>query len=91
MEKQIHMIVFGKVQGVFFRDSTQKKAQELNLRGTVRNLRDGSVEIYAQGEQTTIGKLESWCRIGPPAARVDRVEIKELPPQSEFHLFHVLY
>lgn len=66
--------ISGKVQGVFFRKSTQARARELGLRGWVRNLADGRVELWAEGEAAALEALERWCEAGgPPAARVDAV------------------
>ena len=63
----------GLVQGVFYRYSTQQKAQELGVAGWVRNLQDGSVECLLEGERNTIEVLIQWCHHGPPGARVDKV------------------
>ena len=70
-------LVRGKVQGVFFRASAREEAQRLALRGHARNLRDGSVEVLAAGEDAAIDALELWLRRGPPLARVDAVERTE--------------
>ena len=69
--------VTGKVHGVFFRESTRKKAEELRLRGTVRNLEDGRVKIHASGDEHSIEELIAWCHKGPPAARVSSVTVEE--------------
>lgn len=66
--------ISGKVQGVFFRASTREKAQELGVRGFVRNESDGSVYIEAEGDQQALQQLANWCEIGPERARVERVE-----------------
>ncbi len=79
---QRHYIIHGWVQGVFFRDSTRRKAKELGVHGWVRNRSDGTVEVMAQGEQATLVALEKWLREGgPPAARVDWVEVDEVPEE----------
>lgn len=70
----MHIMVYGGVQGVFFRANTQDKARELGLTGYVRNLPDGSVEIVAEGDRGKLESLLAWCRHGPPAASVLRVE-----------------
>ncbi len=75
--------VIGKVQGVFFRESTRKMAEELGLKGTVRNLPDGSVHIEAQGPANAIDRLIEWCHHGPPRARVDQVQ------HEKIHLFEM--
>jgi acylphosphatase len=66
-------LVFGKVQGVYFRQSTRLEAKRLGLRGVARNLPDGSVEVVAQGEASAVGQLRDWLRHGPAQARVDEV------------------
>ncbi|MGB6307427.1 MAG: acylphosphatase [Steroidobacteraceae bacterium] len=73
-------LVFGKVQGVFFRHSTRLEADRLGLRGIARNLPDGSVEVIAQGEPTAVGELRDWLHRGPAQARVD--EVREAAPEA---------
>ncbi len=72
-------MVRGKVQGVYYRASTAEKANELGLKGFVRNERDGSVYIEAEGPEHTLDELVSWCKHGPPAARVDDCMVSEGP------------
>ena len=66
-------LVSGRVQGVFFRASTRKQAQQLGLTGHVRNLPDGCVEVVACGGQAAIEALQSWLWQGPPHAQVNDV------------------
>lgn len=86
MARQIHIIVRGKVQGVYFREFTKRKALSLGLKGTVRNLSDGSVEIFADGDDKLLEIFENWCWEGSPYSRVDEVIVSEgfskrdLPP-----------
>jgi acylphosphatase len=68
--------VEGRVQGVFFRQSTLQKAIALGIRGYVRNLADGSVEVMAAGSLSSMAKLRDWLQTGPPQARVDRLTEK---------------
>ncbi len=75
--KRLQVRVHGLVQGVFFRVSTQRKAQELGLAGSVRNDPDGSVAIEVEGAGTPLDEFLAWCRRGPPNARVDRVDFVE--------------
>jgi acylphosphatase len=89
MKVRIHIHVSGRVQGVFYRSNTQRKAEELGLNGWVRNLPDGRVEVVAEGEEELLEKLIDWCRIGPPAAKVERVEIKRESANGEFKTFAV--
>jgi acylphosphatase len=71
-------LVFGKVQGVFFRHSTRLEAKRLLLRGSARNLPDGSVEVVAQGNAAAVEELRLWLQRGPADARVE--EVRETPP-----------
>jgi acylphosphatase len=81
--KRVVLIVHGRVQGVFYRDSTMRKARELGLTGTVRNLPEGSVEIVAQGPGPALDDLILWAHEGPPAAVVSEVQtIFEMPVQG---------
>lgn len=66
--------VTGRVQGVYYRASTQEQARTLGLRGWVRNMPDGRVELRAQGTRGRVEALLEWCRKGPPASRVESVE-----------------
>jgi len=71
-----YYFVSGRVQGVFFRASTQEKARQLGLSGWAKNLADGRVEVLACGTDEILAKLELWLRQGPPMARVDKVETR---------------
>lgn len=90
MTKQVHIIVKGKVQGVWFRDYTRKKALSLGLKGTVRNRSDGSVEIYAGGDSDSIEEFKNWCWEGSPNSHVVDVVANEVSGR-EFQDFRVLY
>jgi acylphosphatase len=81
-ERCVRAVVSGRVQGVFYRASTAERAVELGLRGYVRNLPDGRVEVVAEGNPTAVEALLTFCRTGPPAARVERVDVDERPPGS---------
>ena len=75
--KQI--FISGRVQGVFFRDSTRQKADELNLTGGVRNLRDGRVEVLVSGEEAVVQSLIKWLENGPKYAKVSTIEVIDMP------------
>lgn len=77
------MRVRGKVQGVFFRKSTEEKAKELGLKGWVRNESDGSVYLEAQGPEEEVRSLISWCHDGPPQAEVTQVSFSESALQTD--------
>lgn len=72
-----HIRVIGKVQGVFFRASTKAKADELSIKGFVRNEPGGSVYIEAEGEIGNINQFLDWCKEGPPRSRVDNLDVQE--------------
>jgi len=69
----LQAIVYGYVQGVFFRAFVSMRARELGLIGYVRNLPEGTVEIKAEGERNKLEKLISYLKVGPPGARVEKV------------------
>jgi len=79
MDKVAHMNIriSGKVQGVFFRVNTQKKALELQLTGIVRNESDGSVYVEAEGSQEKMQQFLAWCHHGDLPARVDNLLFEE--------------
>lgn len=71
--QHLTITVSGKVQGVFFRASTKQKADELGIRGFVRNERDGSVYIEAEATPDALTQFAAWCQYGPPLAEVQSV------------------
>jgi len=77
--KSVYLRIVGRVQGVYFRQSTREKAEELGIAGTVRNVEDGSVEVYAEGKTEQMHVFIGWCNVGPSAATVTKVEIHESP------------
>ena len=84
------VIVSGRVQGVFFRSSMKQVAEENNVVGWVRNLKDGRVESFVQGRKSEVDKILEWCRSGPAGAQVDDVSatpIREQPLRN----FTILY
>lgn len=81
--------VFGRVQGVFFRDSTRREAQRLGAEGWVRNERDGSVRVVAEGTREVLEALAQYLSSGPPAARVERVELAWQQATGEFRGFRI--
>lgn len=72
-----HLVITGKVQGVWYRDSMRLEAERLGVAGWVRNRRDGSVEAMLQGDAAAVAALVDWARHGPPAAQVAGVEVSE--------------
>lgn len=75
-----HIIVRGRVQGVFYRASAQREGARLGLHGWVRNRHDGAVEAVAEGPADDVRAFVEWCRQGPPLARVRELELTEDEP-----------
>lgn len=87
MTKRVTITIYGVVQGVFFRESTKEKAQELGVAGIVQNQPDGSVYVDAEGEEEKLKELIDWCHEGPGSARVDQVDyefVSDLKGYQEF-------
>ena len=91
IQKRIHIFVTGRVQGVFFRQSTKVMAIKNNVKGWVRNLNDGRVEIIGEGKIQDIDNLAHWCKTGPANSRVDEFELSEENVTDEFENFEVRY
>ncbi len=85
---RVHLLITGRVQGVWYRASAQRKARELGLTGWVRNLPDGRVELEAAGDRARLTALVDWCREGPPEAIVAGVEAtwSQGPPFPDFEI-----
>ena len=77
------VVVSGRVQGVFFRDSCRNEARSAGLTGWVRNTPEGQVEAWFEGEQEPVDRLVAWCRDGPSSASVDDVEVFDEDPAGE--------
>jgi acylphosphatase len=78
-EKAVAITITGRVQNVGFRFHTQKQAQEMELTGFVRNRPNGSVYVEAQGSAEAIERFILWCHQGSLWARVDKVQVQEIP------------
>lgn len=89
-EIAVHAHFTGIVQGVFFRVHTQKQARKLDLRGWVRNLPDGRVEAWVEGDRPDIESLIEFCQTGIPAARVDKVDMKETEATGDYPTFEIV-
>jgi acylphosphatase len=89
--KRVHVFVFGKVQGVFFRANTQKAARSFNVTGWVRNLSDSRVEALFEGEEENVEAMVKWTKKGPPYSHVHHLEVTEEPFTGEFEAFTIHY
>jgi acylphosphatase len=77
------VVVHGRVQGVFFRDSVRRMAQQRSVHGWVANRPDGAVEAVFEGEPEAVGRLVDFCRQGPRGAQVESVDVREEEPAGE--------
>lgn len=89
--RRIHVFISGKVQMVGFRASTRRTANRLGVKGWVKNLPDGRVEVVAEGEEKQIEKLIDFLHEGPPAARVDNVQITDEEYTGGFDQFSIRF
>ena len=88
---RVRLIIQGRVQGVWFRDSTRREAVNLGVTGWVKNRRDGGVEVVAEGPEERVKQLVLWCHHGPSYARVTDVHQSKEEWQGEFDSFDVVY
>ncbi|MBW2995745.1 acylphosphatase [Candidatus Woesearchaeota archaeon] len=91
MKSRLHLIVHGRVQGVFFRYNTQKKAKKFGLTGWVKNNPDRTVEIIAEGEESKLKELAAWCSKGPLLAKVEKIDTSWKKYKGEFESFSISY
>ena len=89
-QKRIHLVVRGRVQGVYYRASAQREAKRLGLTGWVVNRPDGSVEIVAEGEEDQDKDLLAWAQHGPSTARVEKIDTRWRSYTGEFSEFRIV-
>jgi acylphosphatase len=87
--KRIHVVVRGRVQGVYYRASALREARQHGLTGWVRNRPDGSVELVVEGEEDQVKDFLTWAQQGPATARVDKIETKWRSYTGEFSEFRI--
>ncbi len=90
-KKAVHLLISGKVQGVFYRATAAQLAQKLGLSGWVRNLPDGRVEAFVQGEEDGVEEFVRWCWKGPPAARVLDIQVAPMAVDPNLGGFEIRY
>ena len=89
-KQRIHLFIKGKVQGVFFRQTTKVTAEKKNVTGWVKNLHDGRVEALLEGNDIEVSEVVEWCHAGPVNAVVDDVEIITELYKGEFSKFDII-
>lgn len=87
MMTNVYVLISGRVQGVWFRASTKQKAEQLGLKGWVRNTNNGCVEAVFQGNENQVSEMINWCRYGPPLAKVDKVNVIKKKSEDLFKDF----
>lgn len=90
MKTRSHIIVSGRVQGVFFRSRTEAKARKIGVAGWVRNLRDGRVEAVFEGDREAVEEMVSFCKTGPPGALVEDIEVRWEAYTGEYRDFTII-
>ncbi|UCC91223.1 MAG: acylphosphatase [Candidatus Aenigmatarchaeota archaeon] len=91
MNARVHLLISGQVQGVFFRANTRHAANELGVKGWVRNLPDGMVEVVAEGRKPVLDRFIEYCRKGPEGSKVENIEIEWGEFRNEFGGFEVKF
>ncbi len=91
MRIRVHVLISGRVQGVFFRDETRQRARKHNVTGWVRNLPDGRVEAVFEGEKGNVERLVEFCKRGPSGARVAQTEVNWEAYTGEFEDLQIVW
>ena len=89
MNTSVRVVISGRVQGVWFRVSTKQKAEQLGVKGWVRNTSGGCVEAVFEGDEQLVNEIVEWCYHGPPMAKVSNVEIIKQDFSDEFDRFFI--
>tara|TARA_Y100000310_G_scaffold102337_1_gene100524 strand:+ start:2653 stop:2928 length:276 start_codon:yes stop_codon:yes gene_type:complete len=90
MKKSVRVYIDGTVQGVFFRSFIKENAERHNIKGFTRNLEDGRVEIFIEGDNDSVDKMIELCKKGPKHSQINKVQVKPEKFQ-DFKVFKVLH
>lgn len=85
----VHLIIEGRVQGVYFRATAKEVADEIGVKGWVKNTEEGNVEITAKGDEEQLRKFIAWCKVGPRRAAVTNVQVRYIEEEN-FRSFEVV-
>lgn len=92
MKYTAHVIISGRVQGVWFRANTKNKADQLGIMGWIKNTSDGKVEAFFEGEKDHVDEMIDWCQHGPSQAKVNNVKWEKKPITiNKFNKFFIKY
>jgi acylphosphatase len=89
MTINVHVLISGRVQGVWYRASTKQKAEQLGVFGWVRNTNEGHVEAVFEGEENQVNEMIKWCHQGPPLSRVENVKVEKQNEIRNFDRFEI--
>ena len=87
--KTVHLVISGKVQGVFFRAEAENMANQLEIQGWIKNREDKKVEALVTGEPANLDQFIAWCKVGPAKAQVENVVVTQ-KPAAAFNKFEVI-
>jgi acylphosphatase len=88
--QRIHAVIYGKVQGIYFRAYTQAEGNKIGVKGWVKNRADGAVEVVVEGEPEKVAEMLAWLKQGSPGSQVEKVEVKDERPVGE-NQFNIRY
>ena len=91
MKSSVHVIISGRVQGVWFRASNKNKAEQLGITGWVRNTSEGDVEAVFVGDKDILDEMIKWCNQGPAHAKVNNVKVENIRSTNDFETFTIKY
>ncbi len=91
MKSRVHVLISGRVQGVWFRSSIKNKAEQLGIKGWVKNTFDGDVEAVFEGEENKINEILDWCHQGPPLSKVENIDITKQSVLDDYDQFSIKY
>jgi acylphosphatase len=89
MKRRVHLLIKGRVQGIFFRAFVKEQAMKEKVVGFVRNTLQGEVEVVIEGEKENVEKMIAACKKGPPLSQIDTIDVKEERPTREFTEFTI--
>jgi acylphosphatase len=89
MKTNVHILISGRVQGVWFRATTKQVADQIGVKGWVRNTSNGCVEAVFEGEEKRVDEIVEWCHSGPPMAIVEKVKVEKQAPTNSFEGFSI--
>lgn len=91
IKKRAHVLIIGRVQGVWYRSTTKQKAEQLGIKGWVKNTSDGDVEAVFEGDEELVDEMVKWCYVGSELSKVKDVQINSEKYSGEFKDFKIVY